>query len=268
MEERESRRFQKNIGPYLEAIGEYEVLSKPQEVEYAKRIEAGLYAQKLLEDGDERYEVTDLEDLIDEGAAAKQILILHNLKWVATNALDMWTNSIDLADCIQAGNLGLITAVERFDYKQGRKLSNFSRMHIRGAITQLYKDANRYFRYDDPEFEELDSLDRQIAMPSGEKVPLIEFLRDSLISQPEAHFKRDIMEAKVDAILQKELSEEEVDIIRVFYGFYGLLPQTTHQIAASKGIPYTEVRRILREARRKLHGREEELFTAISTLDM
>ena len=133
---------------YLNGIGKTALLSAEDEVELAKRIEAGLYAQHLLETrkrlGDKRK--SDLAMLAADGQSARQHLLEANLRLVVSLAKRYTGRGMPLLDLIQEGNLGLIRAMEKFDYAKGFKFSTYATWWIRQAITRGMADQSRTIR--------------------------------------------------------------------------------------------------------------------------
>jgi RNA polymerase nonessential primary-like sigma factor len=133
---------------YLNGIGKTALLSAEDEVELAKRIEAGLYAQHLLETrkrlGDKRK--SDLAMLVADGQSARQHLLEANLRLVVSLAKRYTGRGMPLLDLIQEGNLGLIRAMEKFDYAKGFKFSTYATWWIRQAITRGMADQSRTIR--------------------------------------------------------------------------------------------------------------------------
>src|SRR5690606_35784545 len=121
---------------YLDEVGETPLLTANQEVELAKRIEAGVYAAELLRRADEGeitldYDRRDLEIVARDGQRAKDHMIRANLRLVVTAARKNRHTNLPLLDAIQEGNLGLIRAVEKFDYAKGFKFSTYAMWWIR-----------------------------------------------------------------------------------------------------------------------------------------
>ncbi|GAB2728390.1 sigma-70 family RNA polymerase sigma factor [Nocardia mexicana] len=133
---------------YLNGIGKTALLTAADEVELAKRIEAGLYAQHLLETG-KRLSATrkrDLAILVRDGQSARQHLLEANLRLVVSLAKRYTGRGMPLLDLIQEGNLGLIRAMEKFDYSKGFKFSTYATWWIRQAITRGMADQSRTIR--------------------------------------------------------------------------------------------------------------------------
>ncbi|RMI30167.1 sigma-70 family RNA polymerase sigma factor [Nocardia stercoris] len=133
---------------YLNGIGKTALLTAADEVELAKRIEAGLYAQYLLETGKRLSPARkrDLAILVRDGQAARQHLLEANLRLVVSLAKRYTGRGMPLLDLIQEGNLGLIRAMEKFDYTKGFKFSTYATWWIRQAITRGMADQSRTIR--------------------------------------------------------------------------------------------------------------------------
>jgi RNA polymerase primary sigma factor len=137
------------VSQYLTAIGEYELLTAELEVEFAQKIEAGEEALRRLEDGDYsgKVEEVELKRLVRLGRQAKDDFLTANLRLVVANARRYAnTSGIDFLDLIQEGNLGLIRAVEKFDWRKGFKFSTYATWWIRQAITRAIADKSRTVR--------------------------------------------------------------------------------------------------------------------------
>ncbi|MGD0683641.1 MAG: RNA polymerase sigma factor [Streptosporangiaceae bacterium] len=137
------------VKDYLKQIGKVPLLNAEQEVELAKRIEAGLFAEEKLAEGRGtlRPEARgDLEWIADDGRRAKNHLLEANLRLVVSLAKRYTGRGMLFLDLIQEGNLGLIRAVEKFDYTKGYKFSTYATWWIRQAITRAMADQARTIR--------------------------------------------------------------------------------------------------------------------------
>jgi RNA polymerase primary sigma factor len=136
------------VKDYLKQIGKVPLLNAEQEVELAKRIEAGLFAEeKLAElDGLEAAARLDMEWIAEDGRRAKNHLLEANLRLVVSLAKRYTGRGMLFLDLIQEGNLGLIRAVEKFDYTKGYKFSTYATWWIRQAITRAMADQARTIR--------------------------------------------------------------------------------------------------------------------------
>ena len=137
------------VSQYLTAIGEYELLTAELEVEFAQKIEAGEDAQRRLEEAapTSKTEEVELKRQVRLGRQAKDDFLTANLRLVVANARRYAnTSGIDFLDLIQEGNLGLIRAVEKFDWRKGFKFSTYATWWIRQAITRAIADKSRTVR--------------------------------------------------------------------------------------------------------------------------
>jgi RNA polymerase primary sigma factor len=136
------------VKDYLKQIGKVSLLNAEQEVELAKRIEAGLFAEEKLNSGekmDPRFK-HELEIIAEDGRRAKNHLLEANLRLVVSLAKRYTGRGMLFLDLIQEGNLGLIRAVEKFDYTKGYKFSTYATWWIRQAITRAMADQARTIR--------------------------------------------------------------------------------------------------------------------------
>ena len=156
-----------SVHTYLKSIGRTSLLTAEQEVDLAKRIEAGLFAEhKLetlgLESGvglDENFR-RDLELVAEDGRRAKAHMLEANLRLVVSVAKKYSDRGLSLLDVVQEGNLGLIRAVEKFDYTKGYKFSTYAMWWIRQAIQRGFADSARTIRLPVHVLEMLSKLSR------------------------------------------------------------------------------------------------------------
>ncbi|KXZ57957.1 RNA polymerase principal sigma factor HrdB [Brevibacterium ravenspurgense] len=136
------------VKDYLKQIGRVALLNAAEEVDLAKRIEAGMYAEHLLNNGEvkEARDQRDYKWIIHDGRIAKNHLLEANLRLVVSLAKRYTGRGMLFLDLIQEGNLGLIRAVEKFDYTKGFKFSTYATWWIRQAITRAMADQARTIR--------------------------------------------------------------------------------------------------------------------------
>jgi RNA polymerase primary sigma factor len=137
------------VKDYLKQIGKVALLNAEQEVELAKRIEAGLFADEKLNDDRSKVKAPQLDDfewIAEDGRRAKNHLLEANLRLVVSLAKRYTGRGMLFLDLIQEGNLGLIRAVEKFDYTKGYKFSTYATWWIRQAITRAMADQARTIR--------------------------------------------------------------------------------------------------------------------------
>jgi RNA polymerase primary sigma factor len=144
-----------SVRAYLKQIGKVALLNAVQEVELAKRIEAGLYAAERLTSTDNPIDPkdpgttqlrVDLRWIVRDGERAKNHLLEANLRLVVSQARRYTGRGMAFLDLIQEGNLGLIRAVDKFDYTKGYKFSTYATWWIRQAITRAMADQARTIR--------------------------------------------------------------------------------------------------------------------------
>jgi RNA polymerase primary sigma factor len=200
---------------YLREIGRVPLLTAEDEVELAKSIEAGLYSEEKLNGhftlatGDR----ADLEWLAADGVRGKQRLIEANLRLVVSIAKRYIGRGLVFLDLIQEGNLGLIRAVEKFDYTRGYKFSTYATWWIRQAITRAIADQARTIRVPVHMVETINKLarvQRQLHQELGRE-PTVDELAAELGVHPDrvAEVQRIAQEP---VSLQSPIGEEESDL--------------------------------------------------------
>jgi RNA polymerase primary sigma factor len=151
-----------SVHTYLKSIGRTSLLTAEQEVDLAKRIEAGLFAEHKLDtepdlSPEDRH---DLELIAEDGRRAKAHMLEANLRLVVSVAKKYSDRGLSLLDVVQEGNLGLIRAVEKFDYTKGYKFSTYAMWWIRQAIQRGFADSARTIRLPVHVLEMLSKLSR------------------------------------------------------------------------------------------------------------
>ena len=181
------------VKEYLREIGRVALLDAAQEVELSKRIEAGLFAERKLGrvaaegtalSDEDRF---DLEWLTDDGRRAKNHLLEANLRLVVSVAKKYTGRGMGFLDLIQEGNLGLVRAVEKFDYTKGYKFSTYAMWWIRQAITRAMADQARTIRLPVHLVEQVNKMSRiqrQLLQTLGRE-PTAEELARELDTTPE-----------------------------------------------------------------------------------
>jgi RNA polymerase primary sigma factor len=155
------------VRAYLKEIGKVPLLTAEQEVELAQRIEAGLFAAEKIRQAEEGEAAKlsaalrrDLDWLVMDGGRAKRHLLEANLRLVVSIAKRYLGRGMLFLDLIQEGNLGLIRAVEKFDYTKGYKFSTYATWWIRQAITRAMADQARTIRIPVHMVEQINKLTR------------------------------------------------------------------------------------------------------------
>jgi RNA polymerase primary sigma factor len=151
-----------SVHTYLKSIGRRQLLTAEEEVDLAKRIEAGLYAEHKLETERRlsRQYRAELEAVAEDGRRAKAHMLEANLRLVVSVAKKYSDRGLSLLDVVQEGNLGLIRAVEKFDYTKGYKFSTYAMWWIRQAIQRGFADSARTIRLPVHVLEMLSKLSR------------------------------------------------------------------------------------------------------------
>jgi len=156
-----------SVHTYLKSIGRTSLLTAEQEVDLAKRIEAGLFAEHKLDSmglegtaGLDENLRRELELVAEDGRRAKSHMLEANLRLVVSVAKKYSDRGLSLLDVVQEGNLGLIRAVEKFDYTKGYKFSTYAMWWIRQAIQRGFADSARTIRLPVHVLEMLSKLSR------------------------------------------------------------------------------------------------------------
>ncbi|PZT91355.1 MAG: hypothetical protein DI630_29605, partial [Gordonia sp. (in: high G+C Gram-positive bacteria)] len=272
------------VRQYLEQIGEPGLLTAEEEVELAKMIEAGLYAQHVLETQrfSTRSELRALEWVVRDGIRARERFIACNLRLVVSIAKRYSNPSLklDFLDIIQEGNLGLVRAVEKFDFTRGTKFSTYATLWIRQAITRAIADTARTIRLPvhvteslsrwrrDPEHN-LDFSKEAERILRLEPIPLERLLeldavkgmfndRRSLLDEYTQHSDR-VLDGPELAVLEYErrqavedmvflLPARDSEIIRRRHGWYTDEPETLEAIGQVFGVSRERIRQIEKKA--------------------
>ncbi len=204
---------------YLKEIGRVDLLTKAQEIDLAMKIEAGLAATQELEDAERegkeltRREVRRLSRIEQVGFDAKDALIEANLRLVVSIAKRYVGRGMMMLDLIQEGNLGLIRAVEKFEYKQGFKFSTYATWWIRQAITRAIADQARTIRIPVHMVETINKvsrIQRDLLQSLGQEPTPEDIARELLIEET----KRDAEQKGIkpeDVQIDMEAIEEQVE---------------------------------------------------------
>jgi RNA polymerase primary sigma factor len=202
---------------YLREIGRVPLLTAEDEVDLAKSIEAGLFAEEKLRGTPEfdgvRTRADELAQLAADGVRAKQRLIEANLRLVVSIAKRYIGRGLIFLDLIQEGNLGLIRAVEKFDYTKGYKFSTYATWWIRQAITRAIADQARTIRIPVHMVETINKLvrvQRQLHQDLGREASVEEIAAEmGICPQRVAEIQR---VAQEPVSLQSPIGEEDSDL--------------------------------------------------------
>lgn len=184
------------VHDYLQQIGRYPLLTAEEEIDLARRIEVGLFAQERLDaerkrtaesgvgagSGLDAQTARELQSLAREGEAAHQRFVCCNLKLVVSVAKRYTGRGVPMLDLIQEGNLGLDRAVKKFDYMQGFKFSTYAMWWIRQSITRSMADTARLIRVPVHTMEKINKLarvKRELVMELGRDATLEELAAEA-----------------------------------------------------------------------------------------
>jgi RNA polymerase primary sigma factor len=282
------------VRQYLKEIGEYELLTAADEVELAKAMEAGLDATRDI-DGAASLTPAQrrrLEALAAAGRQAKQRFIQSNLRLVVSIAKRYQSSGLPLLDLVQEGNLGLIRAVEKFDYRKGFKFSTYATWWIRQAISRAIADKSRTIRVPVHMVETVAQVTRastrlartlgreptpeEIAVETGlspgkiieaqrvapDPVSLFEHVGDDnaeLVDFLEDRNAETPFEAAATVMQQHELwtvlsslSEREQRVLELRFGLVGERPRTLEEVGQEFQVTRERIRQIEAKALSKL----------------
>jgi len=200
---------------YLREIGRVPLLTAEDEVELAKSIEAGLFAEEKLQGGFPLMGAAgaELGQLAADGLRAKQRLIEANLRLVVSIAKRYIGRGLVFLDLIQEGNLGLIRAVEKFDYTKGYKFSTYATWWIRQAITRAIADQARTIRIPVHMVETINKMarvQRQLHQDLGREATSAEIAAEMGLSRDRVAEIQRIAQEPVS--LQAPIGEEDSDL--------------------------------------------------------
>ena len=231
---------------YLNGIGKTALLTAEQEVELAKRIEAGVFAQHVLESDAEMapQRRKDLRMVVRDGGRARNHLLVANLRLVVSLAKRYTGRGMPLLDLIQEGNLGLIRAVEKFDYTKGFKFSTYATWWIRQAISRGMADQGRTIRLPVHLVEQvskLSRLKRELHQQLGRDATLAELAHESGI--PEEKIADLLDHARDPVSLDMPVgSDEEAPL----GDFIEDAESTSAEAAVVAGFMHDDINRVLR----------------------
>jgi RNA polymerase primary sigma factor len=278
------------VKDYLKQIGKVALLNAEQEVELAKRIEAGLFADEKINDDSHKVkasQVDDFEWIAEDGRRAKNHLLEANLRLVVSLAKRYTGRGMLFLDLIQEGNLGLIRAVEKFDYTKGYKFSTYATWWIRQAITRAMADQARTIRIPVHMVEVINKLarvQRQMLQDLGREPSPEELAREKvvevqkygrepislhtplgedgdsefgdLIEDSEAVVPADavsftLLQEQLHDVLDT-LSEREAGVVSMRFGLTDGQPKTLDEIGKVYGVTRERIRQIESKTMSKL----------------
>ncbi len=241
------------IGLYLKEVGRVPLLTADEEVDLAQRIERGRLAREELARGNiNPRRRTELQRLIEDGWAAREHLITANSRLVISVAKKYMGRGVPFLDLIQEGNIGLIRAAKKFDYRRGHKFSTYATWWIRQAVTRAIADQGRTIRVPVHMGDQINKLLRvqhQLTQRLG-RDPSVEELADALDVTPQK-VENMIQVARRPLSLETPTDDEEDSVLGDFIqdeevaapdesATYNLLRE--HLESVLNGLPPREVR--------------------------
>jgi len=241
------------IGLYLKEVGRVPLLTAPEEVDLAQRIERGRLAREELAKGNVSLRRRqELQLLIEDGWAAREHLITANSRLVISVAKKYMGRGVPFLDLIQEGNIGLIRAAKKFDYRRGHKFSTYATWWIRQAVTRAIADQGRTIRVPVHMGDQINKLLRvqhQLTQRLG-RDPSVEELAQSLDVTPQK-VENMIQVARRPLSLETPTDDEEDSVLGDFIqdedaaapdesATYNLLRE--HLDSVLNGLPPREVR--------------------------
>jgi RNA polymerase primary sigma factor len=242
-----------SIGLYLKEVGRVPLLTAEQEVELAQRIERGRLGREELAKGNVRpRRREELQLLIEDGWAAREHLITANSRLVISVAKKYMGRGVPFLDLIQEGNIGLIRAAKKFDYRRGHKFSTYATWWIRQAVTRAIADQGRTIRvpvHMGDQINKLLRIQHQLTQRLG-RDPTVEELADALEINPQK-IENMIQVARRPLSLELPTDDEEDSVLGDFIkdeevsapddsATYNLLRE--HLDVVLEGLPPREVR--------------------------
>ncbi len=243
------------VRTYLREIGRVPLLTREQEVTLAQGFEAGLDAEeKLAHDEIPPDERDTLKGIVQRGQAAREQLTVANLRLVVSIAKRYMHRGVSFLDLIQEGNMGLMRAVEKFDWRKGYKFSTYATWWIRQSITRAIADQARTIRvpvHTVEALQELRRLRREYIQKNG-MAPTYEELAQMLGTSVDRVKKID-QAASYTASLERPLSEDDEDTLGDFLADTSI-PSPAREALRSK------LKEELRRALQELDAREREIL--------
>jgi RNA polymerase primary sigma factor len=240
---------------YLKEVGRIPLLTPEEEVELARRIERGRAAERRLAQGGlSPEERRRLEEIVADGRAAQEHLILANTRLVISVAKKYAGRGLPLSDLIQEGNIGLIRAVKKFDWRRGHKFSTYATWWIRQAVTRAIADQSRTIRvpvHMGDQINKLMRLQQQLAQELGRE-PTPEELAEAM-GIPRARAEQLLQMARQPLSLETPTDDEEESVLGDFIEDRGTA-------SPAEAVSQQMLREILHEALATLSPREARIL--------
>ncbi|WP_376790878.1 sigma-70 family RNA polymerase sigma factor [Thermoflexus sp.] len=243
------------LGLYLKEVGRIPLLTPEEEVALAQRIERGRQAERRLAQGNlSPEERRRLEAIAADGRAAQDHMILANTRLVISVAKRYIGRGLPLSDLIQEGNIGLIRAVKKFDWRRGHKFSTYATWWIRQAVTRAIADQSRTIRVPVHMGDQINKLLRtqqQLAQELG-RDPTVEEMAEAMGISP-FHVEQLLQMVRQPVSLEAPMDEEEESVLGDFIEDRGMA-------SPSETVSQKMLQEILHEALATLSPREMRIL--------
>lgn len=281
------------VSLYFRQMASEPLLTAEQEVALAKRIERGVEASRALEENPDLSpeQRKALEEIVADGQAAREHLSRANTRLVVSIAKRYRNQGLPMSDLIQEGNIGLMIAVDKFDYRRGNRFSTYASWWIRQTITRALSQKSRAIRLPlhlsdqlrrinaaneilgqelgrEPTDEELgerlalppeqiretlEATPQTIALetPVGDDSEFGDFIEDDQSPSPDEEMQGIMLSETIERILN-ELMPREAQILRLRFGLDNGVPKTLEQVGAAMGLSRERIRQIERHALQRL----------------
>jgi RNA polymerase primary sigma factor len=241
------------IGLYLKEVGRVPLLTAIEEVELAQRIERGRLAREELARGNvnPRRRV-ELQRLIEDGWLAREHLITANSRLVISVAKKYMGRGVPFLDLIQEGNIGLIRAAKKFDYRRGHKFSTYATWWIRQAVTRAIADQGRTIRVP-VHMVQVARRPLSLETPTDDEEDSVlgDFIQDEEVPAPDETATYNLLREHLDTVLNS-LPPREVRILQLRYGLLDGQAYTLEEVGRKMGVTRERVRQIEAQALSRL----------------
>ncbi|MCS7251821.1 MAG: RNA polymerase sigma factor [Anaerolineae bacterium] len=240
-----------SVSLYLKEIGRIPLLTPEEEVALAQRIERGRQAERRLAHANlSPEERRRLEEIVRDGRAAQDQLILANTRLVISVAKKYIGRGLPLSDLIQEGNIGLIRAVKKFDWRRGHKFSTYATWWIRQAVTRAIADQSRTIRvpvHIGDQINKLLRMQQELAQELG-RDPTVEELAEAMAVSP-SRVEELLQMARQPVSLEMPTDDEEDSVLGDFIEDRGM-------VSPPEAVSQQMLREILHEVLSTLSPRE------------
>ena len=242
------------VGLYLKEMARVPLLNTAEEVSLAKRLEDGRSAEKKLKKTPDHKRATEWKFLVQDGVAAREHLIKANTRLVVSIAKKYMTRGVPFLDLIQEGNLGLMKAVEKFEFERGYKFSTYATWWIRQAITRAIADQSRTIRVPVHMVETLNKINkikRTFIQENGREPSYAELAKE--LNLDEKKIKNIIKISKEPISLETPVGDSEDAYIKDFI-------ENEKESSPADTVANSDLKDRVREVLKTLTPREEKVL--------